>query len=172
MAKETAAIKIQCFFKGRLCRKQYQAMLAAHKHKLKMKEFPYDFNEQDFVIPNFSRFSKLPLRRRTSSSMNHRSSSETTEASGHSLSDKNMRNSSEGNISDSCSESNKFSPGKFKIIGEHRDYKPLLNEEEAKRARTKQKVYVKYAHKQKKRKDSLESASSESKIIVIHHYRL
>ena len=157
MKIESAVIKIQCFIKARKCRKVFKIMLRNHRRKLKMKQFPYDFNESDFIIRNFS---KLSRQRRIANSEDRFSGSETTEASGN-LSDANHPSNSDGNLSDSCNESNSSSPGKHINLNEDlKDYDPSRDCDDSLRGRTKQKVYVKFSQ-QKLRKYSVDSSDSE-----------
>lgn len=131
-----------------------------HRHKLKMKHFPYDFNVKDFIIPDFHKIS----RRRISMSMDRISVSDTTEASGN-LSEKNQFTSSDGNGSDSCSEY-KFSPNKFKNFEEDKSYDPNRDADDVKRGKTKQIVYYKYVNQQNRRSYSFDSSISEGKPLV------
>lgn len=142
-------------------------MLKQHKRKLKLKQFPYDFNEADLIIHDFA---KLYKERRHSVSEDRRSSSETTDVSGN-LSDRNLYQNSDGNLSDCGGDGHIHNPSQFK---NYRPYDPLRDCEESKRGRTKQKVYVKYAQ-QKLRKYSIDSSASEESgefKIMLHHFRL
>ena len=75
MRLESAVIKIQCYFKGHLCRKAFKVMLKAYRRKIRMKQFPYDFHEEEFIIHDFSKVSR---KQRYSASVDRLSSSDTT----------------------------------------------------------------------------------------------
>ena len=149
---ESAVIKIQCHFKGHLWRNRFKVKMRAHLRKLKMKQFPYDFNEGNFIIHDFS---KLSSRRRYWASEDRFSGSDTTEASGN-MSEPHQNNS-DGNMSDSITDGISFSASKFKLKADQ--YDPQRDSEESKRGRTKQKVYVRFA--QRPRNYSVDSSCSE-----------
>ena len=93
---EWAVIKIQCYFKAYLCRKAYKVMLEEHRKEVKMKQFPLDFNESDFIIRGFSKLSK---RKRISISEDRFTDSGTTEYSRENC-ETNKSSNSDGNLSE------------------------------------------------------------------------
>jgi hypothetical protein len=126
---ESAVIKIQCYFKGHLSRKAFKGMLRAYRRKIKIKQFPYDFNEEEFIIYDFSKVSR---KQRYSASVDRLSCSDTTEASGNTS--EHVCNS-DGYSSDFGTEHANMSPQKL--------YDPHRDCTSGNWSKTKQKVYVK-----------------------------
>ena len=148
-----------------MSRKNFKFLLKDFKHKENLKKFPYDFNESDFIIPDFKKISKS--RRRESASMGRLSDSDSTVVSGE-FSDRQNPENSEGNLSDSLSEYYKTTPSQFKPKEENK-YDPERDCDQFNRARTKQKVYVKFSSLKKKRRHSEDSDTSEGNIINLYN---
>lgn len=126
-------------------------------HKEKLKQFPYNFNEDEFIVSDFKIISLL--KRRESASVGRMSDSDTTEYS------REIMDISEGNLSDSNGDFNKFSSYKFKTSDEEEKYDPDRDCQKSIRGRTKQKVYLKFSTQDKARKYSYDSSCSEGKFM-------
>ncbi|CAI2358813.1 unnamed protein product [Moneuplotes crassus] len=126
--------------------------------KPKTSEFPFDFDENDFVIPDFKEISTC--KRRESASLGRNSDSDTTVASGG-VPDKLNQDSSESNLSETYNEQSRYASSKFKTSYEEEKYNPDRDVDHSIRGRTKQKVYVKFSGIDKTRKVSYDSDSSE-----------
>ena len=155
---ECSVIKIQWFFKAYLWRKAYQVKLKEHKREIRMKQFPLDFNESNFIIHNFS---KLSRRKRISASEDRLTDIATTEYSKENW-ETNKSTNSEGNYSDNFNDFYINPHIRSKVyLEETKMYDPERDSDNSQIARTKQKVYVKY-EKLKQRSYSDSSCSEES----------